>query len=47
VIFVLGLAGIVHETLVSKIERPSLLVLFSVMVGLPAFLKADEKERKR
>jgi len=43
VLFVVGLAGIVYETLVEHTERPTLLILFAGMVGLPAFLKADER----
>lgn len=44
VLFVGGLAGIAHETLVSEQERSALLVLFATMVGLPAFLRSDEKK---
>lgn len=48
VLFLAGLAGIVHETLVSKADRPTLLLLFAAMVGLPAFLRSDErKDRER
>lgn len=43
VLFVSGLVGIAHETFVSELERPGLLVLFGAMVGLPAFLRSDEK----
>lgn len=40
-----GIAGIFHETVLWKgPERPSLLVLFAAMIGLPAFLKKDEKD---
>lgn len=42
-LFVIGILGIAHETLVSKTDRPSLLLLFAGMVGLPAFLYRDEK----
>ena len=37
-LFVGGFAGVVHEVLVTSGERPSLLVLFAAMMGLPAFL---------
>lgn len=37
-LFVMGAGGVAHETL-SKAERPTLLVLFAAMMGLPAFLK--------
>jgi hypothetical protein len=41
-----GLLGIAHETLWSRIERPSLLVLFATMTGLPAFLRYDERRSR-
>lgn len=44
VLFVGGLAGIFHETVISETERSALLVLFGTMVGLPAFLRSDEKK---
>lgn len=46
VLFVVGLLGVAHETIVSKGERPTLLLLFGAMVGLPAFLSKDEKNAK-
>jgi hypothetical protein len=45
-LFVGGLLGILHETVLTSSERPSLLVLFGAMIGLPAFLRADEGRRK-
>lgn len=33
-----GLAGVLHETLLQHTERPTLLILFAAMMGLPAFL---------
>lgn len=33
-----GLLGVLHETLVAERERPTLLLLFAAMMGLPAFL---------
>lgn len=44
-LFLMGLLGICHETLVANAERPTLLVLFAAMVGLPAFLGMDERKR--
>lgn len=44
-LFVFGLAGVTYETLVSASDRPTLLILFSAMLGLPLFLKADEKKK--
>lgn len=46
ILFVGGLAGIAHETLISEQERSALLVLFATMVGLPAFLRSDEKPKE-
>lgn len=45
VLFVAGLAGVAHELLVTQGERPTLLLLFAAMVGLPAFLRGDEKHQ--
>lgn len=45
ILFVAGLAGVAYETLVSQAERPTLLLLFAAMVGLPAFLRGDEKHQ--
>lgn len=42
VLFVAGLGGIGYEAL-SGLERPTLLLLYAAMVGLPAFLRADER----
>jgi hypothetical protein len=46
VLFVVGLAGIGYETLAEGGERPTLLLLFAAMCGLPAFLGLDERRRK-
>lgn len=43
VLFIAGLMGIGYETLVSQMDRPTLLLLFGAMIGLPAFLNKDEK----
>jgi hypothetical protein len=44
VLFLTGLGLIVHEAVIRVgPERPSFLLLFGGMVGLPAFLRADEK----
>ena len=42
-LFAGGLAGVAHETLVAAKERPTLLILFAAMLGLPAFLKSSDK----
>lgn len=40
-LFVAGLLGIAHETLVMSVERPSLLILFASMIGLTAYLRRN------
>lgn len=42
ILFVVGIAGIVYETLIEQGDKPTLLILFAAMVGLPAFLRIDE-----
>lgn len=43
VLFFSGLAGVFYETVLSVSERPTLLLMFAAMMGLPAFLRTDEK----
>jgi hypothetical protein len=43
VIFGTGIVGIVHEIFFSTSDRPTLLILFAAMIGLPAFLRIDER----
>lgn len=46
VLFIGGLAGITYETVFYKGETRDVLVLaFLAMMGLPAFLRADEARR--
>lgn len=42
-LFVGGLLGVVHETVVEPKADPQLLLLFAAMMGLPAFLRGDER----
>lgn len=42
VLFTVGIAGIIYETLAHNLERPMLLMVFAGMVGLPAFIQRDE-----
>lgn len=46
ILFITGLAGIVYETVVTKTDRPELLLLFGAMVGLPAFLHQDDRGKR-
>jgi hypothetical protein len=44
VLFLTGIALIINEAVIrSGPERPTLLVLYAGMVGLPAFLRIDER----
>jgi hypothetical protein len=47
ILFAVGLLGIAYETLVEGGDKPTLLVLFGAMVGLPAFLRTDEKAKAK
>lgn len=47
VLFFVGIAGIVYEAVSNHGDRPTLLVLYAAMVGLPAFLRTDEQLQKR
>jgi hypothetical protein len=43
VLFTAGLLGVAHETLIANAERPTLLLLFAAMMGLPIILNADQR----
>lgn len=45
ILFFAGLGGVAHETLIGSADRPTLLLLFGAMMGLPIFLRADERRR--
>lgn len=47
VLFVAGLAGVAYETIVTGGDRPTLLLLFAAMMGLPAFLQRDEEKASK
>lgn len=42
-LFAGGMLGVYHETFLISAERPTLLLLFAAMMGLPAFLRTDER----
>lgn len=46
ILFFGGLAGAAHETLIATDDRPHLVILFAAMMGLPAFLRADERKQE-
>lgn len=47
VLFIGGAGGVVHETLLSKTDRPTLLILFAAMMGLPAFLRPEKDDKAK
>lgn len=47
ILFASGMIGVFYETVFTKGDRPSLLFLFGAMMGLPAFLRSDEKQGRR
>jgi hypothetical protein len=44
ILFVVGVAGVVYETLAEQVDRPYLLAAFLGMVGLPVFIRKDERD---
>lgn len=46
ILFTAGLAGVAFETLHAGGDRPTLLLLFAAMMGLPAFLQKDDQRKK-
>lgn len=45
-LFAGGMLGVLHETLWAASERPTLLILFAAMMGLPAFLRQEDDSGK-
>ena len=43
ILFFGGLVGVAHEALASGTPDPTLLLLYAAMMGLPAFLRQDER----
>ncbi len=44
ILFVVGIAGIIYETVVGGAERPTLIIAFLGMCGAPIFLRTDEAQ---
>lgn len=42
ILFVVGIAGIIYETVATGGERPTLIIAFLGMCGAPIFLRTDE-----
>jgi hypothetical protein len=47
VLFVAGLAGVLHEASRAGPERPTLLLLYAGMMGLPGILALDRQRGSR
>lgn len=47
ILFVLGVLGIIHETIIATEERPALLVLFAAMVGLTGIIRGIELDVRK
>jgi hypothetical protein len=45
ILFVVGLGGIVYETVSGGAEKPTLIIAFVGMVGLPLFIRNDEQRQ--
>lgn len=45
-VFFGGLAGVAHEVVLTNGERPSLLILFAAMMGLPAVISKDKSNNE-
>ena len=43
ILFIFGLGGIVYETLSGGAEKPTLIIAFVGMLGLPLFIRSDEQ----
>jgi hypothetical protein len=41
ILFTVGVVGVLHELFIQQAERPSLLVLFAGMMGLPLYLRKN------
>lgn len=44
-LFAGGLTGATYVTLADQTDRPTLLILFAAMMGLPLFLRSDERHQ--
>jgi len=47
ILFVVGIAGIVYETVATGGERPTLIIAFLGMCGAPVFLRTDEAQKAK
>jgi hypothetical protein len=47
ILLVVGLAGLYHETVLTNLDRPDLIIAFFGMIGSPMFLRVDERRNRR
>ena len=47
ILFFAGLGGVMHQTLVEDADRPTLLLLFAAMMGLPIVFNADQRRSEK
>lgn len=45
ILFFAGLLGVANEALSSGVERPTLLLLYGAMMGLPIVLRKDDEKK--
>jgi hypothetical protein len=45
ILFIGGLSGLAYETFTSGAEKPTLIIGFLGMLGLPLFIRGDEHRR--
>ena len=46
VLFAGGFMGVLHQTIFEQVDRPSLLIIFGGMMGLPVFLRKDDTKKE-
>lgn len=46
VLFAGGFMGVLHQTIFEQVDRPSLLIIFGGMMGLPVFLRKDDSKKE-
>lgn len=46
-LYLVGLGGVIWVVVKDNVDRPALLVLLASMIGLPAYLRSDEKRKEQ
>lgn len=46
-LYLVGLGGVVWVVVMDQVDRPGLLVLLGGMIGLPMYLRSDERRREQ